>query len=152
VTDNADQLDALCRHAVQLVHAVPGRVSRVRVQAGDLSVDLQWPQTADVPGTAGPAAPTPVPPAAGVDLPGTFTVRAPMLGTFFRQPEPGAEPFIEIGDAVEAGQQVAIVEAMKLMYPLKADRSGHVVDILVPDGAPVEYDQALIVLAEPEKD
>ncbi|TQS23355.1 acetyl-CoA carboxylase biotin carboxyl carrier protein [Microbispora hainanensis] len=74
-------------------------------------------------------------------------IRAPLVGTFYRAAEPGAAPFVSVGDIVEAGQQVAIVESMKLMNPIETETAGQVVEILVQDGAPVEYDQPLMVIS-----
>ncbi len=82
----------------------------------------------------------------GKDDGGKFVVASPMVGTFYRAPEPGAAPYVEVGDTVEAGQQVGIVEAMKLMNPILAERPGRVAEVVADDGSPVEYDQPLIVL------
>ena len=79
-------------------------------------------------------------------VPGRAVVRAPIVGTFYRAPEPGARPFVAVGDLVRPGQPVAIVEAMKLMNEVIADRAGRVAAILVEDGQPVEYDQPLVEL------
>ena len=76
-----------------------------------------------------------------------YDVRAPSVGVFYRAPEPGAPPFVGEGDTVRPGQQVAIVEAMKLMLPVEADRAGRVVEVLKRDGEPVEYGEVLFVLA-----
>jgi acetyl-CoA carboxylase biotin carboxyl carrier protein len=73
-------------------------------------------------------------------------VHAPAIGTFYHAPEPGKPPFVRPGAVVEAGQQVGIIEAMKLMLPVEADRTGRVVDVLVPDGQPVQYGEPLIEL------
>jgi acetyl-CoA carboxylase biotin carboxyl carrier protein len=69
-----------------------------------------------------------------------------MVGTFYSAPEPGAEPFVTVGDEVRAGQQIAILEVMKLMTPVGADRAGRVAEVLVPDGTSVEYGTGLIAL------
>jgi acetyl-CoA carboxylase biotin carboxyl carrier protein len=74
-------------------------------------------------------------------------VTAPTVGVFYRSPEPGAPPFVSEGDVVAAGQQVAIIEAMKLMIPVEADRAGRVAAILCADADAVEYGQPLLVLA-----
>ncbi len=78
---------------------------------------------------------------------GAFSIKSPLVGTFYRAPAPGAEPFVKEGDLVEAGQVVAIVEAMKVMNEIEADRRGRVLKILVEDGEPVEYGQDLILLS-----
>lgn len=75
---------------------------------------------------------------------GLLEIRAPMLGTFYSAPKPGAAPFVSIGDRVEADTVVGIIEVMKLMNSTSAGISGEVVDILVKDGDLVEYDQPLM--------
>ena len=74
------------------------------------------------------------------------TVKSPMVGTAFMSAEPGAKPFIAIGDAVKAGDTLLIVEAMKVMNPITAPSGGVVRKILVSDAQPVEFDQPLVVL------
>lgn len=73
-------------------------------------------------------------------------VLSPMVGTFYRAPGPDAKPFVEVGQSVTAGETIGIVEAMKMMNPIEADKTGVVSAILVDDGAAVEFDQALIVI------
>jgi acetyl-CoA carboxylase biotin carboxyl carrier protein len=76
----------------------------------------------------------------------SVTVCAPMVGVFYRSPQPGAAPFVTEGDYITPGQQVAIIEAMKLMIPVEADRAGRITAVLVPDGESVEYGQPLFAL------
>ncbi|MDQ2963831.1 MAG: acetyl-CoA carboxylase biotin carboxyl carrier protein [Pseudomonadota bacterium] len=73
-------------------------------------------------------------------------VKSPMVGTFYRSASPGAKPFVEIGDEVQAGDPLCIIEAMKLMNEIEADQAGVVKAILIENGQPVEYGQALVVL------
>ncbi|MFC2126394.1 acetyl-CoA carboxylase biotin carboxyl carrier protein [Bacteroidota bacterium] len=75
-------------------------------------------------------------------------VKSPMIGTFYRSPNPEADPFIEIGDTINAGQTVCIIEAMKLFNEIDSEISGKVVKILVENATPVEFDQPLF-LVEP---
>jgi acetyl-CoA carboxylase biotin carboxyl carrier protein len=75
-----------------------------------------------------------------------ITINSPMVGTFYRSPSPEAPAFVEVGDAVKAGQTVCIIEAMKLMNELEAEVNGRVVRILVENGDPVEYGQPLVEL------
>ncbi|PEH79785.1 acetyl-CoA carboxylase biotin carboxyl carrier protein subunit [Nocardia sp. FDAARGOS_372] len=106
-----------------------------------------------------PAAQAPAPRPAPVALPAepavaapeplrdkTFTLLAETVGVFYRAPEPGADPFVAEGDPVRAGQQVGIVEAMKLMIPVVATREGRVAEFLVDNGDAVEYGAPLLVL------
>lgn len=69
-----------------------------------------------------------------------------MVGTFYAAPRPGADPFVRVGDHVEPGQAVAIIEAMKVMNEIVAERAGTIVEILVENGQPVEYGQPLMRL------
>ncbi|HXH03704.1 MAG TPA: acetyl-CoA carboxylase biotin carboxyl carrier protein [Candidatus Competibacteraceae bacterium] len=73
-------------------------------------------------------------------------IRSPMVGTFYRSASPGAKPFVEVGSQVKAGDTICIIEAMKMFNPIEADRAGTVVEILVENGQPVEYDQPLVVI------
>ena len=90
----------------------------------------------------GPAAPAPLPEPAPAGLP----VRAPIVGTFYAASSPGAAPYVQLGDRVEAGQVLCIIEAMKLMNEIEAEEGGVVRQILASDGEPVEYGQTLFVL------
>ncbi|KAK3018416.1 hypothetical protein RJ639_003437 [Escallonia herrerae] len=72
--------------------------------------------------------------------------KCPMAGTFYRCPAPGAPPFVKVGDKVQKGQVICIIEAMKLMNDIEADQSGTVVDILVDDGKPVSVDMPLFII------
>ena len=91
---------------------------------------------------APPAAPTP-PAAVEEEL---HQVKSPIVGTFYESPAPGALPFVKPGDQVAAGQVLCIIEAMKLMNEIESDASGEVVRVLVNNGQPVEYGQALFAI------
>ena len=73
-------------------------------------------------------------------------IKSPMVGSVYLQPEPGAEPFVKVGDTVAAGQTLMIIEAMKTMNPIPAPRAGRIVEILVEDGQPVEFGEPLAVI------
>ena len=94
----------------------------------------------------GPAAAAPPPPAAAASRGDLVEVKAPMVGTFYRAPAPGEAPFVEVGSKISNGQAVCILEAMKLMNELEAEISGEVVEILVENGTPVEYNQVLMLV------
>ncbi len=102
-------------------------------------------------GTVAAAAPVPVvaPGAAPAEPAATDgnAVTSPMVGTVYLSPQPGDPPFIQPGDRVEAGQTLLIIEAMKVMNPIQAPRAGTVKSILVDDAQPVEFGDALVVLA-----
>jgi acetyl-CoA carboxylase biotin carboxyl carrier protein len=109
-------------------------------------------------GAAAPAA-VPVAPAAPAAAPGGalavaepapgqegHVVKSPMVGTFYRAPSPDAKPFVSAGDAVKEGQTICVIEAMKLMNEIECDAAGVVKAILVENGQPVEYGQALFII------
>ena len=73
-------------------------------------------------------------------------VRSPIVGTYYESPSPGSPPFVKVGDVVEAGQVLCIVEAMKLMNEIESDASGEIVKMLVTNGQPIEYGQELFAL------
>jgi acetyl-CoA carboxylase biotin carboxyl carrier protein len=73
-------------------------------------------------------------------------LKSPMVGTYYRAPSPGAKPFVEVGQTVNEGDTVCIIEAMKLLNEIEADRSGVIKAILVENGQPVEYGHALMVI------
>ena len=91
-----------------------------------------------------PAAPSAPPPAAAAARSDLQTITAPMVGTFYRSPAPGEPAFVDVGSRVAVGQPVCILEAMKLMNELETEFSGEVVEILVENGTPVEFGQALM--------
>ena len=96
-----------------------------------------------VPASPAPPAPAPVPDAEAI--PG-HVLRSPMVGTFYRSAAPGGKPFVEIGQPVNVGDPVCIIEAMKMFNQIEADRAGTVTRILAENGQPVEYDQPLLVI------
>ncbi|HEY8292773.1 MAG TPA: biotin/lipoyl-containing protein [Thermomicrobiales bacterium] len=77
-----------------------------------------------------------------------YIVTSPMIGTYYAAPRPGEEPFVRVGDMVAAGQTVAIIEAMKIMNEIQAERGGIVEELLVSNGQPVEYSQPLMRLGQ----
>jgi len=95
-----------------------------------------------------PAAAAPTPDSAGAAQADTAgATKSPMVGTVYLAPEPGAADFIKVGDSVKEGQTLVIVEAMKVMNPITADKAGTVKAILVENAQPVEFDQPLVVVA-----
>jgi acetyl-CoA carboxylase biotin carboxyl carrier protein len=145
---HAELLGAIARELAALAANLPGALRRVSVTAAGHAIEVEW-ETRDPAGAApapSAAAPGPVPPAGPAEHPGRRVVRAPLVGTFYRAPQPDAPPFVTPGDQVEEGDTLGIVEAMKLMNEVTADCTGRVVEILAGDGEPVEYDQPLMVL------
>jgi acetyl-CoA carboxylase biotin carboxyl carrier protein len=94
------------------------------------------------------APPAPAPTAAPEAAPAAegHLVKAPMVGTFYRSASPGSKAFVEIGDTVKNGQTICIIEAMKLMNEIEADKDGVIKAILIENGQPVEYGEPLIVI------
>jgi acetyl-CoA carboxylase biotin carboxyl carrier protein len=104
------------------------------------------PEVAAAPAVPPAAAPGESPAAAPAPEQGLHTVRSPIVGTFYECPSPGSPPFVKVGDTVEIGQVLCIVEAMKLMNEIEADVAGEIVKKLVANGQPIEYGQELFVI------
>lgn len=100
-------------------------------------------QPMPVPVPAPEAAPAPAP--AAPQQTGT-PLTSPMVGTFYRAPSPGADPFVKVGDTVKKGQVVCIIEAMKLLNEVEADMDGTVKEVCVENGQPVEFGQSLFII------
>ncbi len=120
------------------------RIVKRGVQATGQFVSAPAPQAA--PSPAHPAVPAPSAPEAEEALPEGHVVKAPMVGTFYRSPSPGAKTFVEVGDSVKKGQTICIIEAMKLMNEIEADIDGVIKAALVENGQPVEYGEPLFVI------
>lgn len=167
-------LEQVRQQAVELLGEL-GRTPRtLRVRVGDTAVEIEWPEpaaavapTAVLAGTASAAlgleSPAPAalsqaenPTSDGGRTAGTPAaddaryVTAPTVGTFYTAPAPGSPPFVQVGDVVSAGQQIGIIEAMKLMIPIEADQAGRVTAVLRVDGEAVEYGERLLALADGE--
>jgi len=106
---------------------------------------------------AAPAAPAPVVPVVGAaapssvttsapDLPASHSVKSPMVGTFYRSASPGAKSFVELGSEVKEGEPICIIEAMKIMNEIEADKTGTVTKILCENGQAVEFGQPLFII------
>lgn len=122
------------------------RISRATV-AAPANVQYSIPAAAPTP-VAAPAAPAAAPaaPAAAPEEIAGHKIRSPMVGTFYRSPSPEAKAFVEVGQTVKVGDALCIVEAMKMMNRIEADKAGVVKAILVNDGEPVEFDEPLIII------
>jgi len=126
------------------------------LQIGDAKVSLRrgTAGVAPAPVTSGPASRAAAPAASVHVAPAPAVLRgdevtAPLLGTFYRAPKPGAPPFVDVGSVVEPDTVIAIIEVMKLMNTVRAGRAGRVTELLVDDGALVEYGQPLLRLGAP---
>jgi acetyl-CoA carboxylase biotin carboxyl carrier protein len=142
-----DLIRSLWQEARGLIKQLEGStVQRLAVQAGEYKIEIERgaPAAAPVAGTASAAAPEVVSPPAEPD--NRHPIVAPLVGTFYRASQPGAKPFVEEGDVVDQGQTLCIVEAMKIMNQVQADRGGRVAEITVQDGDWVEFQQVLMYL------
>jgi len=104
------------------------------------------PAAAPAPAAALPAAGAAQASAPAEDVIAGETIKSPIVGTAFLSPEPGAEPFVKVGDPVKAGETLLIIEAMKVMNPITAPGGGVVKKIMVADAQPVEFDQPLVII------
>lgn len=117
------------------------RGSRTVVQA---AAAVQPAPVAAAPVAAAPAAAPAEPAAAPVSS--AHEVKSPMVGTYYSCPSPGAAPFVTVGQSVKEGDVICIIEAMKMMNQIEADKSGTIEAVLVKDGEPVEFDQPLVTI------
>jgi acetyl-CoA carboxylase biotin carboxyl carrier protein len=116
----------------------------VKRQLGSHGTAVHVPAPVDVPAPAAAAPAAAAGDGPPADHPGT--VKSPMVGTVYLSGEPGAKPFVSVGDKVSAGDTLLIIEAMKVMNPIAAPRSGAVKQVFVVDAQPVEFDQPLVVV------
>jgi acetyl-CoA carboxylase biotin carboxyl carrier protein len=116
------------------------RISRTGVAGAPVNATV-------MPAAIAPAAPAAIPVASEIAPPDEgHVLKSPMVGTFYRAPTPGGKAFVEVGQSVSEGETVCIIEAMKLLNEIEADRSGVIKAILVENGQPVEYGHALMVI------
>jgi acetyl-CoA carboxylase biotin carboxyl carrier protein len=133
-------------------------ISEIEISEGEESVRIsRYPQPGTVsfasapPAAAAPAATAPVAAPAPVAPPPATRgqqVTAPMVGTFYSGPAPGSKPFVEIGSEVKPGDTLCVIEAMKMMNQIESEVTGRVVSVLVENGSPVEFGQALFIIEE----
>lgn len=139
-------------------------LNEVNIETNDFKIsvkkqaDLQAAPPAPVPQAQPPAlaaqaeppvpAPGKVEAEEGASSEGYLEIKAPMIGTFYRSPDPDSGPFVKVGDTIKAGETVCIIEAMKLFNDIESEVDGKIVKVMVDDATPVEYDQVLF-LVEP---
>ncbi|WBY00813.1 acetyl-CoA carboxylase biotin carboxyl carrier protein [Ramlibacter tataouinensis] len=121
------------------VRIVKGAPPAAQVYAPPPAVTVSAPAAAQ-------AAPAPLAAAPAPQVPAGHAVKSPMVGTFYRSSSPGAKPFVEVGSQVKEGDTVCIIEAMKILNEIEADKSGTVTQILCENGQAVEYGQPLFVI------
>jgi acetyl-CoA carboxylase biotin carboxyl carrier protein len=122
----------------------PPQFMQYATQAAPIAMPVAQPVApalASAPGAAQSAAAAPAP-----AEPAGHAVKSPMVGTFYRSATPGAKPFVDVGSTVSVGDTICIIEAMKLMNEIEADKAGTVKSILAENGQAVEYGQALVVI------
>lgn len=125
-----------------------GKVRIVKAGATPVAVAMPMMQAA-APVQAAAAAPVAAAAPAAAEAPAEPTghiVKSPMVGTFYRASSPGAKAFADVGDVVKEGQAICIIEAMKIMNEIEADKDGTITKILVENGQPVEYGQPLFII------
>jgi acetyl-CoA carboxylase biotin carboxyl carrier protein len=138
-------IQLLMREVRDLVRSLEGTTTaRVRIKTGAVELEIERDRgTLQVgqldKGGLAVIAPT--------GLPGTVPIVAPLVGVFYRAASPGTKPFVEVGDGVEPGQTIGIVEAMKVMNEVISDYRGTVAEILAENGEAVQYEQALMLVA-----
>jgi len=139
-------------------------ITKLKIKEGDFSIELQKgfegsvtyssaapvmqaPSIAPVAAVAAPAPVAHVGGEASINAaPAGLSIKSPMVGTFYKSPAPGAAPFAKIGDIIRKGQPVGIIEAMKIMNEIEAEFDCKILDILVDDGQPVEYDMPIFTV------
>ena len=146
---SAMQVDAaLVRQLAELLDET--HLTEIEVQDGERKIRVARTVVAIAATAATVAAPTPAAPVAEAPTApapsSANAIKSPMVGTVFLAAEPGAKPFAGVGDTVTEGQTLVIIEAMKVMNPIAAPRAGKVVQVMVANGQPVEFDQPLLVI------
>jgi len=140
-------------------------ITKLKIKEGDFSIELQKGFESNVSYASAPAPMMPMPatmpqvaPVAAASAPvmggeasinaapSGLNIKSPMVGTFYKSPSPGAAPFAKIGDVIRKGQPIAIIEAMKIMNELEAEFDCKILDILVEDGQPVEFDMPIFLV------
>lgn len=145
VTDHDQLLKSVCARVAHLAASSHVGPRVIRMSVSGVSVEVEWPDYGDPPAER-PSTVAEIEPPTG-ERPDLSYVSAPSVGRFYHCPSVGARPFVTIGDWVEEGQQVGIIEAMKLMMPINAPACGVVEEILVMNEMSVEYGERLIALS-----
>lgn len=124
-----------------------GKVRIVKTQQAAAATYVAAPTPVAAPAVAPAAAAPAAAPVASEPVVSGHVVKAPMVGTFYRAPNPNSPPFVEVGASVKEGQSLCIIEAMKLLNEIEADKTGVIKEILVENGEPVEFGQPLFIIA-----
>ena len=152
-TPDKELIQSVWQEARDLIKRLEGSsVQRLAVAAGEYKIEIERGAEVRVVETTAPQTAQARPGPEEVVADHRHPILAPLVGTFYRASQPGAKPFVEEGDVVDAGQTVAIVEAMKLMNQVAADRAGKVAAIVVGDGEWVEFEQVLMYIEPAEEE
>jgi acetyl-CoA carboxylase biotin carboxyl carrier protein len=146
-TKSAMHIDAaLVRQLAELLDET--KLTEIEVEDGDRKIRVARNVTvaAAAPVIAAPAAATALNAEAPATPSSANAVKSPMVGTVYLSAEPGSKPFASVGDSIKEGETILIIEAMKVMNPIPAPRAGKVMQVLIENGQPVEFDQPLIVI------
>ena len=138
---------ALLRELAAMLSA--NDLTEIEVEDGDRKIKVRRDAAPVMAYAPAPAAAAPVAPAAAEAAPAKAAVdavKSPMVGTAFLSPEPGAKPFITVGGSIKQGDTLMIIEAMKVMNPILAPKTGKITQILIADSQAVEFDQPLVVI------
>lgn len=146
---------------IKIIIKAPGSSKRSKSETAEPPVVIQAaaPVPVSVAAAAPPATPpspatpseaTPAPEATSTDDAKYLTIKSPMVGTFYRSSTPDKPPFVNVGDEVQQGSPICIIEAMKLFNEIESEVSGKIVKVLVDDASPIEYDQPLFLI-DPSK-
>ncbi|MFJ8443942.1 acetyl-CoA carboxylase biotin carboxyl carrier protein [Kitasatospora griseola] len=144
--DQGADLAELCRSVAELARTSTRPPRRIRLEHLGTAIEVEWDDPGGAAAPAGPVTDGQTSSAEPEAPDGLHHVCAPMIGTYYHAPEPGAPPFVAVGDTVIAGQPIGILEVMKMMSPVEADIAGRVVEILAADGTAVEFQQRLIAV------
>jgi len=135
--DDPQVLERLREVVLGLLGGLAEQPASLRISTTQVELELKWPQAlAEMPAVSAGSATEPA---------GRY-LTAHSVGVFYRAPEPGSKPFVDVGDVVLPGQQLGIIEAMKLMIPVEADIAGRIVEVIAGDGQSVEYGDPLFAV------
>ncbi|WP_052372592.1 acetyl-CoA carboxylase biotin carboxyl carrier protein [Amycolatopsis taiwanensis] len=141
-----DVLTGLRAQALRLAGDLPGSLRRLSVRSNDAVIEVEWQDAGAVPVVPVPLVPVETDAGEPVDDTASIVVTSPMVGTVYHSPGPDEPPFVTVGDVVEPGQTVLIVEAMKLFNPIVSETTAIVAEVLVGNGESVEFGQPLLRL------
>lgn len=137
-TEIQELIDFITKSGLEEVH--------IETETIKIHVKRSMPIPGHVASLAPNALPLSIPTQVGENSPNCITIKSPMIGTFYRSPNPEGAPFVKEGDAIVKGTKLCVIEAMKLYNEIESEVTGKVVQILVDDVSPVEYDQPLFVV------